>query len=935
MNYLKENKQQSPLVKILHKIHDDYPDIFKQCTIKQFTTNMLCIEDFKNFCEYGSAKEFTRINTNKTYPNFFQKIYTAGNKEQFYQYSNDFIPLSIRPKIDNTFNYMFEILKKGIFVSIVNNTLKVYLPFNNANYTNDWGHLLNFNNNYKKMMFIGNKLIYNKGDPVYFREVNADTKKWYANYNMFRNEIYKNGQLKGLSDEGDKSIENFLELLTEVCYTYKLPDICFFINPRDYPVVKRSSVKDSDGFEHPYDIIFKAAKIQIPSMNKYFKNNKDVVPIFSQSVSNQYSDNLFPNDDDITRLLCVNPFDAIIPTIWEFKKNVAVFRGSATGSGITAESNKRLALLKIANEHNSKKKDDVPYMDVKITSPNTRLKLDPVLGYCDYIENNPDYSKKHMLTSEQQSKYKYIIHVEGHVAAFRLSKELGYGSLIIKIRSPWKLWFDEFIKPFDPEVPVNDYVFCHYVECDLDKITDTLIWCKNNDEVCKKIAENGHNFYVNYLSNKDFIVAYTANALINTHKVTNYEITDILPSNELIRQEWMSWFQRIFVNEFKEYYNNRHNTKKISKTMKSCNEDGYFIGLQGLIGRLLAKATLTSSSKKSDKLIPFNKKLPDDQDILKELINEYGLYEEDAIELYKSAIKNLNKACVNCLNMISDFVNQRDENIIKSENDKISLMYEPDSELKNELMKIRNEHKVTDKLAMPLYSSQNDYIAKVIINKQHYDKCLEMYKKSNENVSDLLTKLFCMVARYEIYSGNTSGTQGAVPSYVFEFINKLIGVDIECFASPLNCHFINNYHSVFYDTDKYFGSMGSIFGKKYKKLNVKEDGFYEVNPPFINCVMDLTVDLMNKALNKYDKLTFFIVVPSWKDADFYIKLESAEHLISNGILNPKEHEFIDGAQHKANRKSWKANVSSSWFLLSKGHSVPNDFKNQIEKTFSV
>lgn len=514
MNYLEEKSQ---LIKILHKVYDDYPNIFKQCTIKQFTTSTLCIEDSKD------SKEFTRINTNKMYPNFFQKIYTAGNKEQFYKYSNDFIPVYIKPKIDNTFDYMFDILKKGIFVCIVDNILKVYLPFNNADYVNDWGHLLKFKN-FNNIIQIGNRLIYNKNvDHAHIREVNRDTKKWYANYNMFRNEIYSNGSLKGLSDEGDKSIENFLELLTEVCYTYKLPDLCFFINPRDYPVVKRSSAD----FEHPYDIIFKAANKQVPNMNKYLKNG--YIPIYSQSVSNQYVDNLFPNDDDISRLLCVDPFEAIISTIWKFKKNVAVFRGSATGSGITSKSNKRLALLKIANEYNLKQKDaSFPYMNVKITSPNTRLKLDPVSGFCDYIEKNDDFNKKHMLNSVQQAECKYIIHVEGHVAAFRLSKELGYGSLIIKIRSEWKLWFDEFIKPFDPLVGVNEVdchyneVDCHYIECDLDKITDTLVWCKNNDEICKKIAENGYKFYMEYLSNKDFMVAYTANALINGFKTKVY-----------------------------------------------------------------------------------------------------------------------------------------------------------------------------------------------------------------------------------------------------------------------------------------------------------------------------------------------------------------------------------------------------------------------------
>lgn len=503
---------------VLSKLYEDEPGIFKDCVINQFTTRELCHFNEEDFCD-SKEKEFNRVNTNKKYPNFFQKIYTAGDKEQFFEYSKDFIPNDLTNKVDNTFNYMFDILKKGVFVSIVNNVLKVYLPFNNVDYKNDWGHLLNFNNKFKKLIDIGNKLIYNKGDTKYFRHVNPDTSRWYANYNMFRNEVYSNGELKGLTDEGDKSIENFLELLSEVCIRHKLPDVCFFINPRDYPVIKQSRY----GFEHPYDIIFKTANKKVPSMDRYFING--YIPILSQSNSKDYADFLIPNDDDISRLLCLDPFDKFIPTIWDLKKPEAVFRGSATGSGITPESNQRLKLLEISEKHNSNKSNIIK-MNVKITSPNTRLKLDPILGYCDYIKKNDDFNKKHMMSPQEQSRYKYIIHVQGHVAAFRLSKELSYGSLIIRIKNPWKVWFDDFIKPFNPLRDKTDkkdkYKKCHIVECELDDISQTLDWCHQHDDICKQISENGYKFYMKYLSNKEFMIAYTAHTLIKISEINEF-----------------------------------------------------------------------------------------------------------------------------------------------------------------------------------------------------------------------------------------------------------------------------------------------------------------------------------------------------------------------------------------------------------------------------
>lgn len=485
--------------KALYQINKDYPELCKDCIINRYTTRDLCLP-IDNFCK--DTDKMKRVNTNDKYPNFFQKIYTAGDKEQFYKY----VPRGLTPIETKTFDYIFNILKKGVYVVILNNTLNVFLPFNNADYKNDWGHLLKFRD-FNKVISIGNKLIYNKNiDKKYFREVNKNTTEWYANYNIFRNEIYSNGILKGKMDEGDKSIENFLQLLSEVCCTYKIPDMSFFMNPRDYPIIK----KNGYNFEHPYDIIFKAAGKEVPSMNSYLGDGHSVV--FSQSISDDYGDILIPNDDDIYRLLCPVPFNQINPGIWDKKKNAAVFRGSATGNGITEESNMRLKLLKIANEYNSKKKEDFPYMDVKITSPNTRLKLDPVSGYCDYIKKNDDFSKEHVLTPRQQSEYKYVIHVQGHVAAFRLSTELSYKSLIIRIRNPWKIWFDEYIRAFDPFVS-NDYENCHIVECNIEDIETIMEWCIVNQDACRQIAENGYMFYNEYLSNKNFMIAYTANVL--------------------------------------------------------------------------------------------------------------------------------------------------------------------------------------------------------------------------------------------------------------------------------------------------------------------------------------------------------------------------------------------------------------------------------------
>jgi phosphorylated CTD-interacting factor 1 len=52
-----------------------------------------------------------------------------------------------------------------------------------------------------------------------------------------------------------------------------------------------------------------------------------------------------------------------------------------------------------------------------------------------------------------------------------------------------------------------------------------------------------------------------------------------------------------------------------------------------------------------------------------------------------------------------------------------------------------------------------------------------------------------------------------------------VGVEAECFASPLNCRW-RRYCSAHPDTDAPFGSLGSFFGFK------PTEGSFECNPPF-------------------------------------------------------------------------------------------------------
>ncbi len=480
---------------------------------------------------------------NNKRPNFKQAIYHIGTKEEFIKYSenlfsNDKIEY-LRKQVSITFDYIFNYLKKGIFVSIKNNRLEVYLPFSSIYYKNIFSHLLKVGPNFKRsnekwMKGYNNDVVAlakqteNKKLYKYQRDINKNIDQWYANNCFFRNTVYgfhnegpNEKELSFKIDEGDKSVANFLELLIEVCYKVQLKDVNFFINPRDFPILK----KDGTG---PYDAIYSHDTNPIISADRSIFR-----PILSQSGSDQFMDLLIPNDDDIVRTLkIIGPSSGCVshtkepsePVSWSLKKNVAVFRGSATGCSITQKSNKRIQLAILSKEYSD-------ILDVSLTSLNYRLKKDPDSEYVDYIDENKivsidasrpgskflkikDLVKKSFMTDEETSSYKYIIDVEGHVASFRLGRMFSLGSVILKIDGPWKVWFSDFIIGcYWDEYNEN----AHYIKVrTVSEIITVINFLNNNDVLVHKIAINGYNFFLKNLGING-LVSYTG-SLLNSLK---------------------------------------------------------------------------------------------------------------------------------------------------------------------------------------------------------------------------------------------------------------------------------------------------------------------------------------------------------------------------------------------------------------------------------
>lgn len=84
--------------------------------------------------------------------------------------------------------------------------------------------------------------------------------------------------------------------------------------------------------------------------------------------------------------------------------------------------------------------------------------------------------------------------------------------------------------------------------------------------------------------------------------------------------------------------------------------------------------------------------------------------------------------------------------------------------------------------------------------------------------------LLCLLLRYHALQGH--GFQAAAGEHVFRALLQHAGASMECFASPLNCHFAA-FCSAFPDTDAPFGSLGDFFAFRPRR------GSFQANPPFV------------------------------------------------------------------------------------------------------
>lgn len=424
--------------------------------------------------------------------------------------------------IKNSVNYHFKKFKKGVFICIKDNQLKIFLPFSNAKFKNDYFKYMYFDDEDKRQLEeldnLRKKGNLNRKENEKLQKLLSSTKKkiseinskysksfihdrsrWISNNCMFRNHYPEY--------EGDKITSEFKWLILEVLKIKTIPDIAFFLNLRDFPLLK------NDLTEPYYDL--------------YDSNNKKMddkyifesyLPILSRSAHENFSDIPIPTEDDIYQISqklfppgCTTSYIKSnldkLELSWSNKIDKAIFMGKATGCGTTIETNMRLKAAHLSKKHPE-------HLKVGITKWNSRIKKKMNEPLKIIKPQDFDFKLSKPITRNEISKYKYCLVIDGHVSPFRLTFEMSYKSTLLIVESEYYIWISKLLKPYVHFVPIKS---------DLTDLIEKINWCKNNDDKCKEIASNAFKFYEEYCS-KESMIDYMENVFIKiSDKFKNYK----------------------------------------------------------------------------------------------------------------------------------------------------------------------------------------------------------------------------------------------------------------------------------------------------------------------------------------------------------------------------------------------------------------------------
>lgn len=124
-----------------------------------------------------------------------------------------------------------------------------------------------------------------------------------------------------------------------------------------------------------------------------------------------------------------------------------------------------------------------------------------------------------------------------------------------------------------------------------------------------------------------------------------------------------------------------------------------------------------------------------------------------------------------------------------------------------------------------------------------------------------------------------SGLHWGVPPIVIKYLINSYNLLLECYASPINST-CKKFCSLFPETDAPFGSLGrfdNLLISEILDLEPEEKQFsIEINPPFIETIMDYATDriieILHAAQESHKDIIIFYLTPHWTDTRSFIKI---------------------------------------------------------------
>lgn len=427
----------------------------------------------------------------------------------------------------NTLHYLFFHMKCGIFVMIRNSKLRIFAPFVNSDYRNTWGERLTVEGD-------GTLTAYYAAKDGHYRreEIEPDMGKWWANGNIICNELSKPEDKKRIQFWGDHFLSPLRDMLEEACRLRSLPDCEFFLNKRDYPQLKVNVDKGVP--VEPYGFIFdkddRNPDEDVDLVPEHTFSTYAPIVSFYAAKPDRFSDIPWPSSEDWEGACGLvfpqtfmhkkkmgraafdsNPRDLFTEANFrkfergwdEGRVATAFFRGTATGGGTTIETNQRLMAAHLAHEWkaDTEKGGSEPFLDAAIVGWNLRDKKisSRPMTFLRKAEFPFSAGKQHFTPIYEQSKYKYLVYIDGHCAACRYAFMMRLGSVILKV-APRQvadtMWYFPLLQPYVDHVPVKD---------DLSDLEEKIRWCREHDDQCRKIGENAKLLYENYVARKPLL----------------------------------------------------------------------------------------------------------------------------------------------------------------------------------------------------------------------------------------------------------------------------------------------------------------------------------------------------------------------------------------------------------------------------------------------